>query len=421
MADCREMLPAPRDEAAPWAFDVIDQVHARAGRCVAILRPLLRPYTYGVQGDPSLAGRKRPRSARAKRQAGGALETITVVENEPGLCDAIGRTHQAFLRAGARALLHTRTCSCGEAPGDGLDLLAELRNGGWQEEGDTPEEAGSAGGAQGALLQELRVDYTSDEIGVQLLRQRWVSNAAQCARWLRAFGQRWQLPASSTCLLSEMRGWAAPLQLMRPAGGFELVVIDPPWPSLSAKRARAYETAADIRTSLPAQVPLRELLSAETGALVCVWCTNRKAFSDWIVETLFPGWGLRHIATWYWLKVAVECGALATGPVDSPHRKPWEPLLIGVAGNPHWVRGFPQRLVVCAPPVGHSVKPPLEALLRKHASSGSTTTSSSAPGRPLFAPGSKLELFARELHPGWCSAGNQTLLFQGEGWFCRAV
>jgi N6-adenosine-specific RNA methylase IME4 len=213
------------------------------------------------------------------------------------------------------------------------------------------------------------------------------------------------MPASSSCVLADLREWSGALRGMRPAGGFELVVLDPPWPSRSVRRSGAYETA-DVLELLPAHVQLLPLLNVRAGALVCVWCTNRKANSDWIVEKLFPHWGLRHIATWFWLKVTAQTGELATGPVDSPHRKPWEPLLIGVAGDAEWAARLPSRHVIVAAPIGHSVKPPLEAVLRRH-----------APGHD-FSAGAKLELFARELHPGWCAAGDQVLYFQSDGWFC---
>jgi N6-adenosine-specific RNA methylase IME4 len=193
---------------------------------------------------------------------------------------------------------------------------------------------------------------------------------------------------------------------MRPSGGFELVVVDPPWPSHSVRRAGAYETQTDVLNLLPSHVRLAPLLNTQLGALVCVWVTNNKAYSDYVVDTLFPSWGVKHVATWFWLKVTAQTGELATGALDSTHRKPWEPLLLGVAGDAPWSASIPARHVLCAAPVGHSVKPPLEAVLRKH-----------APDRD-FAQGAKLELFARELHPGWCSAGDQTLLFQSDWWFC---
>ena len=47
---------------------------------------------------------------------------------------------------------------------------------------------------------------------------------------------------------------------------------------------------------------------------------------------LFPRWGARRLARWYWLKVTAD-GQLAGGSPRSPHRKPWEPLLVGFIGS----------------------------------------------------------------------------------------
>lgn len=58
-------------------------------------------------------------------------------------------------------------------------------------------------------------------------------------------------------------------------------------------------------------------------------------------------------------------------------------------------------VVAAVPPAAHSRKPHLGPLLL-----------------PLLPPQARcLELFARELHAGWTSWGNEVLWFQGTGWF----
>lgn len=370
--------------AAEWGTDIVDQLEARGPtRCASVWRPLLEPY--GAAATPGARQRKRKRSA--------GCEEAAIVENEPGLCAAIGRAHDALRRAGARAIARAQPCSCGEPPPDGgLDLLR----------------CAAAAPAGARAIRELRVgdDDREEEVGERLLACRLITNASPRVCRLRFSGQPWRMPPRSSALCADLREWDAPLRAARPSGGFELVVVDPPWPSHSAHRAGAYETQRDVLDLLPSRVRLAPLLNTALGALVCVWVTNNKAYSDFVVDTLFPSWGVRHVATWFWLKLTAQTGELATGALDSAHRKPWEPLLLGVAGESRWAARLPARHVLCAAPVGHSVKPPLEAVLRKH-----------APDRD-FASGAKLELFARELHPGWCSFGDQALLFQSDAWVC---
>ncbi|KAG8461332.1 hypothetical protein KFE25_010519 [Diacronema lutheri] len=341
----------------------------------------------GAQACGAVVGRKRARATAAAL----ARAPRALVENEPGLCASVGRAHAALLRAGGQAWLwRAPDCDCAEAPpGGGLDIVAHS----------------ARAGASAAKLAELRVDGDSAEREIGDPPHRWITNVSCESLWLRAAGRRWLLPARSACVVSAMREWQDALARIRPADGFELVVLDPPWPSHSAQRARAYETV-DVRRVLASHVRLGPLLS-DVGSVVIVWCTNNKALSDWVVHALFPEWGLRHVATWFWLKLTAGAGELVTGSVDSPHRKPWEPMLLGVRGAPDWADRLPARRVICACPVGHSVKPPLEAIVRQHVRERS------------FAPdGTKLELFARELRTGWCSAGDQAVALQAEGWYC---
>jgi hypothetical protein len=107
---------------------------------------------------------------------------------------------------------------------------------------------------------ELRIGDDADELGAEALRARWLTNAAPEPRRVRCFGQPWLMPASSSCMLADLHKWSGALRGMRPACGFELVVLDPPWPSRSVRRSGAYETA-DVLELLPAHVQLLPLLN----------------------------------------------------------------------------------------------------------------------------------------------------------------
>nr|KAJ3423177.1 Methyltransferase-like protein 4 [Polyrhizophydium stewartii] len=99
----------------------------------------------------------------------------------------------------------------------------------------------------------------------------------------------------------------------------------------------------------------------------------------------------------------------------SPHRKPFECLLIG-RRTPCPVSNarIPQDMaIVAVPSRNHSQKPFVHGLLRQIAVQSLPTNTPSdsvdsarAPNEPLM-----LEMFARNLVPGWHSWGNEPIKF----------
>lgn len=72
-------------------------------------------------------------------------------------------------------------------------------------------------------------------------------------------------------------------------------------------------------------LPVPRLLAP--GALVGIWVTNKQKYLRFTKTELFPHWSIELVAEWYWVKVTRK-GELVT-VLDSPHKKPYEPLLIG--------------------------------------------------------------------------------------------
>ena len=72
-------------------------------------------------------------------------------------------------------------------------------------------------------------------------------------------------------------------------------------------------------------LPVPQLLAP--GALVGIWVTNKQKYLRFTKSELFPHWSIELVAEWYWVKVTRR-GELVTD-LDSPHKKPYEPLLIG--------------------------------------------------------------------------------------------
>lgn len=49
-------------------------------------------------------------------------------------------------------------------------------------------------------------------------------------------------------------------------------------------------------------LPIKKLAHAE-GALVALWVTNREKLRNFVERELFDKWEVKHVATYYWLKV----------------------------------------------------------------------------------------------------------------------
>ena len=245
--------------------------------------------------------------------------------------------------------------------------------------------------------------------------------------YVEALGVRWLIPPRSAFSLCHSRRWHE-LAPLRPPGGYRLISLDPPWHSKS--RGIRYETS-DKKAILADLVPAIEALACKTACLLAVWITNNRAVQDFVEEVLFPRCGAAVIGRWYWAKLAADGSGWASGGDPySPHRKPWEPLVLGLIGGAKGGvlsgeatratgRGaacggaalpLARRLVVCSVPRVHSAKPSLDGLL-----------SAAAPqllGRPDLTKAEawrllpKLECYAREAKQEWHAIGNEALKFQ---------
>ena len=57
--------------------------------------------------------------------------------------------------------------------------------------------------------------------------------------------------------------------------------------------------------------------AAQERGLLALWVTNRERHRRFVDAELLPAWGLRHVATWYWLKVTDD-GQLVSSLVWCP-------------------------------------------------------------------------------------------------------
>uniref|UniRef100_UPI00398EB645 N(6)-adenine-specific methyltransferase METTL4 n=1 Tax=Pristiophorus japonicus TaxID=55135 RepID=UPI00398EB645 len=235
--------------------------------------------------------------------------------------------------------------------------------------------------------------------GLDLLA-RLTQNATDCARIVTLMGHRYLLPPRCTFLLSDISGLGA----LVGRGKYDVITLDPPWENKSVKRSGGYSHLFPWQIR---QIPVPSL--AAPGCLVASWVTNRQRHRRFVREELYPGWSVQVVAEWHWVKVTRH-GEFVV-PLDSAHKKPYEILVLGrYKGSPEWAEGEPvtatlpvpdRKLMVSVPCALHSHKPPLGEVLKG-----------------LTGPHPQcLELFARNLQPGWTSWGNEVLKFQHLDYF----
>lgn len=226
-------------------------------------------------------------------------------------------------------------------------------------------------------------------------------NPFDCTYEVTLMKEKYLLPPRSRFLLSDITRMHP---LVNSGDKFDLIVLDPPWENKSVKRSNRYSS---LPSSQLKQLPVPALAAPE--CLVVTWVTNRAKHLRFIKEELYPYWAVEVLAEWLWVKVT-RTGEFVF-PLDSPHKKPYEVLVLGRhrSGTDRAVRSSAveelpeQRLLISVPSVLHSQKPSLSAVLK-----------------PYISPEPKcLELFARSLQRDWTSWGNEVIKFQHSSYFTR--
>ncbi|KAI2624232.1 MT-A70-domain-containing protein [Hypoxylon sp. NC1633] len=177
---------------------------------------------------------------------------------------------------------------------------------------------------------------------------------------------------------------------------FDMIVLDPPWPSRSVKRKQnSYATARGMKETgdLLSQIPVASHL--KNDGLVAIWITNKAAIADLLTLPggIFSEWDLEPIGEWIWLKITSSGDPVID--VESQWRKPWERLLLGRKRGSSSKSPIPTKVILGVPDA-HSRKPNLKSLFEDLLPEDYTA----------------LEVFARNLTAGWWSWGNEVLYFQ---------
>ena len=223
-------------------------------------------------------------------------------------------------------------------------------------------------------------------------------------------GRIWSfvLPPRGGFILTNLLSQPPPPHLLADAqknGGVDMILLDPPWPNRSAQRAwqgrqnvRRYRTMDDIYDLWLLRPWMEALLRRHT--LVAVWVTNHPKVQDFVRTKWFPGFGLRHHATWAWLKLTApkdNAPQLLLPVGDWSFRRPYELLLIGSRQDEAPV---PRHHLLLSVPLGHSCKPYVCNVLRPQG-------------------GRVVELFARHVSRGapWhVSVGDEAICGNAKGY-----
>lgn len=243
------------------------------------------------------------------------------------------------------------------------------------------------------------------------------------------------IPPKSSFLLSNFQSSTTTFTtLAEHLGRFHFVLLDPPWPNRSAARSRAYSTLSRFDTKDLLRLPVGNALIQpsdgldEGGGLVGVWITNKPKFRKYVLETLFPRWGVALAGEWVWLKTTTA-GELVFD-LESSTRKPYEVLLFGrKTAVRRWREGeragedsgsvvavsVPGKIILAVPDL-HSRKPCVKGYTPFFSRMVYTYLTEAELIEPYLPPSYRgCEIFGRNLTEGWLTWGDEALKFNWEG------
>ncbi|KAF8022861.1 hypothetical protein BT93_F0394 [Corymbia citriodora subsp. variegata] len=142
-------------------------------------------------------------------------------------------------------------------------------------------------------------------------------------------GSQYVIPRESCFYMSDLQQ----IHKMVPVEGdarFHFIVIDPPWENGSAQQKLRYPT---LPNKYFLSLPVQQLAHRE-GALVALWVTNREKLRNFVEKELFPAWGVKYLATFYWLKVKSDGSMICD--LDLFHHRPYECILLGFCDKESW-------------------------------------------------------------------------------------
>lgn len=178
---------------------------------------------------------------------------------------------------------------------------------------------------------------------------------------------------------------------LRPAGGYSLIMADPPW-SYAMRSDKGYARAPEAHYDTMPIDAIKALpveLLAATDCLLWLWAVNPQLPQALEVLT---AWGFTFKTAGHWAKMT-KTGKQAFG-TGYLLRSSGEPFLIGTRGAPKTTRLV--RSVIIAEAREHSRKPDKAFIEAER----------------LMPDAQRIELFSRQNRPGWMHWGDQTDKFR---------
>lgn len=176
----------------------------------------------------------------------------------------------------------------------------------------------------------------------------------------------------------------------RPAGGYELIMADPPWPSTAwsdGGLGRAPE--AHYQT-----MPLREIMDMPVEALAArdclLWLWARPCMMPEAYQVM-RAWGFEAKTVGWWVKLTPH-GKVAFG-LGKILRDAGEPFIVGTIG---------------APKTARTVRGVIHGARREHSRKPEEAYRAAVELMPLAR---RLDLFSRQRRPGWDAFGNEVERF----------
>lgn len=176
---------------------------------------------------------------------------------------------------------------------------------------------------------------------------------------------------------------------MRPSGGFQMIMADPPWQfahwsakGITGKSAEGQYACQGL--DWIKSLPVGDVLAAD-NCVLWLWATNPMLPQ---AMDVLGAWGFTYKTGGHWVK-RTKHGKLAFG-TGYIFRCAGEPYLIGTRGKPKTSRSV--RSVIEGPLRDHSRKPD-EAF---------------AAAEKLMPNVPRIELFSRQPRDGWAIWGNET-------------
>ena len=173
-------------------------------------------------------------------------------------------------------------------------------------------------------------------------------------------------------------------------GQFDIILLDPPWENKHVKRHKYGADGYDMLGNEDLlNIPVGNFLRED--GIVLVWTTNNRRHRD-AVEEMLRRWEVVKLTTWFWVKLTTY-GELVC---DFSHSKqPYEVCIVGQSRKSREKLDVGKKVVIMSVPCAiQSHKPPLDHILEALTGKG-------------WKGMRKLEIFGRNLSPGWVTVGNQ--------------